>query len=211
LDTKSIVIITIKNNLFYWQNLEDGSTIYSVSVPSGNYSLNELQKELTTLINSVVRPNINSSTLINDVYTYNTNYTVINIDQGKNTFSIQFFQRVILSSAIFKDASVYPDGFSRATITYKNHGLIVGNIITFSNVIGTDEIPAVNLNGNFTIETVIDINTFLIKLDRFNNDISIGNTNGGTAINLLIPIQSRLLFNVPNTMGNILGFNNVGD
>jgi len=203
--------ITIKNNLFYWQNLEDGSTIYSVSVPSGNYSLNDLQKELTTLINKVVRPNINSSTLVNDVYTYNTNYTVINIDQGKNTFSIQFFQRVILSNAIFKDSSVYPDGFSRATVTYKNHGLIVGNVITFSNVIGTDGIPSVYLNGNFSIETVIDVNTFLIKLDRFNLDTTIANTNGGTAINLLIPIQSRLLFNVPNTMGNILGFNNVGD
>jgi hypothetical protein len=203
--------ITIKNNIFYWQNLEDGSTIYSVSVPSGNYSLNDLQKELTTLINNVVRPNINSSTLVNDVYTYNTNYTVINIDQGKNTFSIQFFQRVILSNAIFKDASVYPDGFSRATVTYKNHGLIVGNVITFSNVIGTDGIPSMYLNGNFSIETVIDINTFLIKLDRFNLDPTIANTNGGTAINLLIPIQSRLLFNVPNTMGNILGFNNVGD
>ena len=29
--------ISIKNNLFYWQNLSDGNTIYSVSVPSGNY------------------------------------------------------------------------------------------------------------------------------------------------------------------------------
>jgi hypothetical protein len=203
--------VSIQNNLFYWQNLADGATIYSVSVPSGNYNLNDLQIKLTSLINSVVRPNIDSSVLVNDVYTYNTNYSVITINQNQNTFSIQFFQRVILSNAIFKDSSVYPDGFSRATVTYKNHGLIVGNIITFSNVIGTDGIPSVNLNGDFMIETVIDINTFLIKLDRFNSDSNITNTNGGTAINLLIPIQSRLLFNVPNTIGNVLGFNNVGD
>jgi hypothetical protein len=203
--------ISIQNNLFFWQNLADGETIYSISVPSGNYNLNDLQIKLTSLINNVVRPNIDSSVLVNDVYTYNTNYCVVNINQNQNTFSIQFFQRVILSNSIFKDSSVYPDGFSRATVTYKNHGLIVGNIITFSNVIGTDGIPSVNLNGNFAIETVIDINTFLIRLDRFNSDSSIVNTNGGTAINLLIPIQSRLLFNVPNTIGNVLGFNNVGD
>jgi hypothetical protein len=203
--------ISIKNNLFYWQNLSDGNIIYSVAVPSGNYSLTDLQIELTSLINSVVRPNINSNILVNDIYTYNTNYSVITIDQNKNTFSIQFFQRVILSNAIFKDTTIYPDGFTRVTITYKNHGLIVGNVITFSNVIGTDGIPTINLNGNFTIETVIDINTFLIKLDRFNSDTTIGNTNGGTAINILLPIQSRLLFNVPNTIGNVLGFNNIGD
>ena len=203
--------IGIQNNLFYWQNLADGNTIYSVAVPSGNYNLIDLQTELTTLINQVVRPNIDSSVLVNDIYTYNTNYAVVTINQNKNTFSVQFFQRVILSSAIFKDSTVYPDGFSRATVTYKNHGLVVGNVLTFSNVIGTDGIPAVNLNGNFAIETVIDINTFLIRLDRFNIDPSIGNTNGGSAINVLLPIQSRLLFNVPNTIGNVLGFNNVGD
>lgn len=203
--------INIQNNLFYWQNLADGNIIYSVAVPSGNYNLTDLQLELTSLINTVVRPNIDSNILVNDVYTYNTNYSVITIDQNKNTFSIQFFQRVILSNAIFKDTTIYPDGFTRITITYKNHGLIVGNILTFSNVIGTDGIPSINLNGNFIIETVIDINTFLIKLDRFNTDTNITNTNGGTAINLLIPIQSRLLFNVPNTIGNVLGFNNIGD
>jgi hypothetical protein len=203
--------ISIKNNLFYWQNLSDGNTIYSVSVPSGNYNLPDLKTQLTTLINKVIRPNIDSTILVNDAYTYNTNYAVIDINQNQNIFSIQFFQRVILTNAIFKDTTVYPDGFTRAIVTYKNHGLIVGNVITFSNVLGTDEIPTENLNGNFIIETVIDINTFLIKLDRFNNVTSTSTTNGGTAINLLLPIQSRLLFNVPNTIGRVLGFNNVGD
>jgi hypothetical protein len=203
--------INIQNNLFYWQNLRDGDTIYSVSIPSGNYSLTDLQSELTELINKVVRPNIDSTTLINDVYTYNTNYAIININQSQNTFCIQFYQKVILTSAILKDPTTYDDGFSRVTIIYKNHGLIEGNIIILSNVLGTDGIPSVNLNGNFTIESIIDVNTFIIKLDRFNSEIQTSNTSGGTAINVLIPIQSRLLFNVPNTIGTVLGFNNVGD
>jgi hypothetical protein len=203
--------ISIKNNLFYWQNLADGNTLYSVSVPSGNYTMSDLQTQLTTLINRVIRPNIDSSILVNDIYTYNTNYAVVNINQNQNTFSIEFFQRIILSKSIFKDTTVYPDGFTRVIVTYKNHGLIVGNVLIFSNVIGTDKIPTNNLNGSFTIETIIDINTFLIKLDRFNDDPAIDNTNGGTAINVLVPIQSRLLFNVPNTIGNVLGFANIGD
>jgi hypothetical protein len=203
-------LVNPQNNLFYWQNLADGNTIYSVTVPSGNYSLSDLATQLSELINKTTRPNIDSSKLINSIYTYNTNYSVVNINQVQNTFSIQFYQNVILSNAIFKSKTVYSDGFTRILINYPNHTLIAGNSLTLSNVIGTENIPAQYLNGTFIIEEVIDVNTFTIKLDRFNADNS-DSTNGGTAIRLLVPIQSRLLFNIPNTIGNVLGFNNVGD
>jgi len=203
-------LVNTQNNLFYWQNLADGDTIYSVSLPSGNYALSELGTQLTTLINKTTRSNIDSSILINTIYTYNTNYAIANINEIQNTFSIQFYQNVILSNAIFKSKIQYLDGFTRVLVTYTNHTLVAGNEITFSNVIGTENIPNSYLNGTFTLEEVIDANTFTIKLDRYNDDTS-GNTNGGTAIKLLVPIQARLLFNVPNTIGNVLGFNNVGD
>jgi len=202
--------INIQNNLFYWQNLPDGNTVYSVALPTGNYTLTNIQDKLTNLINSTSRPNIDSTQLVNNIYSFNTNKAVVTIDQVKNSFSIQFFQDVILNNAIFKSTIIYPDGFTRIIVTYINHNLIVGNILTFSNVIATEGIPADYLNGSFPIEEVIDNNTFTIKLKRFNSDTST-NTNGGTAINLLVPIQSRLLFDKPNTIGNILGFNNVGD
>ena len=203
--------ISIQNNLFYWQNLADGSTIYSVALPSGNYGLVDLATQLTTLINDTVRTNIDSTTLINNIFTNNKNYAVVKINQVQNTFNIQFYQNIILSKAIFKSTVVYPDGFIRIIVTYTNHQLIAGNLLTFSNVIGTESIPAEYLNGTFPIESIIDTNTFTIKLDRYNDDTVNNNTNGGTAIKVLVPIQARLLFNIPNTIGKVLGFNNVGD
>jgi len=202
--------ITIQNNLFYWQNLADGDNIYSVALPSGNYGLADLATQLTTLINKTVRNNINSTELVNTIYTYNTNYAIVNTNQIQNTFSIEFYQYIILTKAIVKSTILYADGFTRIIVSYIKHSLTVGNMLTFSNVIATDNIPAQYLNGTFPIEEVIDENTFTIKLNRFNNDDS-GSTNGGTAINVLVPIKARLLFNVPNTIGNVLGFNNVGD
>ena len=202
--------ISIQNNLFYWQNLADGNTIYSIAVPSGNYGLSDLAAQLTSLINKTIRTNIDSTTLVNSIYTYNNNYAIVNINQVQNTFNIKFYQNIILTNAIFKSTVVYSDGFTRIIVTYTNHMLISGNTLTFSNVVATDGIPAEYLNGTFTIEQIIDLNTFTIKLNRFNSDTST-NTNGGTAINVLVPIQARLLFNVPNTIGNVLGFNNVGD
>ena len=202
--------IGIQNNLLYWQNLADGATIYSVQIPTGNYTLSELQTEIQNQIETVIRPNINSTELVNNIYTYNNNIATVTIDEVKNSFTIQFFQKVILSNAIFKSKLVYADGFTRITVSYTNHALNAGDTINISGAIGTDEIPTSYLNGNFVIESVIDANTFSIKLARFNNDTSIGYTNGGTAITILHPIYSRLLFNYPNTIGNILGFANVG-
>jgi hypothetical protein len=203
--------ISIQNNLFYWQNLADGDTIYSVALSTGNYSISDLAVELEKLINSTIRPNIDSTKLINSIYTYNTNYAVVSINSIQNTFSIQFYQNIILSDAIFKSKIVYPDGFVRVIVTYTNHSLVAGNTLTFSNVLGTDNIPTQYLNGTFTIEEIIDLNTFTFKLDRYNDDINSSNTNGGTAIKVLVPIQARLLFNKPNTIGKVLGFDNVGD
>jgi phage anti-repressor protein len=202
--------ISIQNNLFYWQNLADGDTLYSVSLPTGNYRMSDLAIALEKLINSIIRPNIDSTQLVNSIYTYNTNYSVVNVNPIQNTFSIEFYQNIILSNAIFKSKIVYPDGFTRILVTYTNHCLVAGNKLTFSNVLGTDSIPAEYLNGSFFVEQIIDANTFTIKLDRFNDDSST-TTNGGTAIKILVPIQARLLFNKPNTIGNVLGFNNVGD
>jgi len=199
-----------QNNLFYWQNLNDGNIIYSVALTSGNYSLDQLQQELKTQIELTVRPTIDSTKLINNIYTYNTNRVSINIDKVKNIFEIQFYQESILSKVISKSTISYPDGFTRIILYYTNHTFLVGDVIILSNVIGTDNIPSEYLNGTFTIESVIDPNTITIKLDRFNDDTS-SNTNGGTAIHLLQPIKSRLLFNYQNTIGNILGFNKVGD
>ena len=202
--------VTKQNNLFYWQNLADGNTIYSVAIPTGNYGLSDLQAELTKQIEKTIRPNI-ETVLVNNIYTYNTNQVIINIDAVKNSFTIQFFQEVILKNAIFKSKSVYDDGFTRIIINFINHNLVTGNSIILSNVLSTENIPDTYLNGTFTIESIIDINNFTIKLDRYNDTtLNLTNTNGGTAIHLLHPIKSRLLFNYPNTIGNILGFTNVG-
>jgi hypothetical protein len=202
-----------QNNLFYWQNLSDGNTIYSIAIPTGNYTLPDLQKELTKQIEKVIRPNIDSTKLIDNIYTYNTNKVTIDIDAIKNTFTIQFFQEVILKNAIFKSKLVYDDGFTRIIINFNNHNLVAGNTIILSNVQITENIPEEYLNGTFIIESVIDINTFTIQLNRYNDiiDQTLNSNSGGTAIHLLHPIKSRLLFNYPYTIGKILGFSNVGD
>jgi len=205
--------ISKQNNLFYWQNLADGNTIYNIEIPTGNYDINQLQVELKTQIEKTIRPNI-ETILVNNIYTYNTNKTIISIDSVKNSFTIEFYQQVILKNAIVKSTLLYDDGFTRIIINFINHNLVQGNKIILSNVLSTGNIPDTYLNGTFNIESIIDDNNFIIKLDRY-NDIDTSNTsnnniNGGSAIYLSHPIKSRLLFNYPNTIGNILGFTNVG-
>jgi hypothetical protein len=59
---------------------------------------------------------------------------------------------------------------------------------------------------------VINNDIYLIKLPRFNkiNTDSTQNTGGGNEVQIRYPIKARLLFDKPGTLGNVLGFRNVG-
>jgi hypothetical protein len=45
--------VSMANNKLYWQNLDDGNFIYSVSIPEGNYSQSSLLETLTSAMNNV--------------------------------------------------------------------------------------------------------------------------------------------------------------
>jgi len=202
--------ISKKNNLIYWQNIDDGDYIYSVEITPGNYQIDSLSSEIQSNINLVSRisqNNVNTSTIIY----LNDHYVSINISQPTNTFSISFFTTIILSSAISKSIYSYTDGFNRIIVDHPDHKLNVGDTIVISNAIDTEGVPATALNGTQTIETIIDKDHYQIKLNKYNNSSVLDVTGGGQAITILKPLLTRLLFNYPNTIGSLLGFRNVGE
>lgn len=48
-------LISDNNNKFYWRNLDDGSWIYRISVNPGNYSIDQLAKTLTHMLNNTIK------------------------------------------------------------------------------------------------------------------------------------------------------------
>ena len=208
-----------KNNLLYWQILDDGDYIYNVEITPGNYDATSLQVELSTKISNIDR---NFGSYLNYNLYNNKCIPMININPSNNIFMMQILSNIILSSNIVIYNGSYTDGYIRLNINHPYHNLIIGDQITISgavNVLDVDGllyIPQNIINNVHQVESIIGINNYIIKLPKYNPLSDGGNinktiSNGGNAVNILYSLNIRLLFNYPNTIGNILGFTNLNN
>jgi hypothetical protein len=201
-----------QNNLLYWQNVNDGDYIYSIEVTPGNYSTDDLASEIQNQIIQVPRISQVTNTDPTKIINLNNHFVTINLTQSNNKFTISFYTTAILTKAIKKSTYKYTDGYDRIIVNHINHKLSAGDFILVQYAVATESIPTATLNGTFVIEQIIDTDNYQIKLSKYNSDtFNTDVTGGGDAINLLTPLRSRLLFNTTGTIGDLLGFRNVGD
>jgi len=202
--------ISKQNNLLYWQNVDDGLTEYMITITEGNYSIDDLATEIQAQVVATPRQgqlNVNTSRIIY----LNDHFATVNINQNNNKFEISYYTTVILTQAITKSTYTFSDGFIRIIVNHPNHKLNSGDTIFINNAVDTEEIPSTAMNGTFSIEAIINVDNYQIKLAKFNVSTFNAATGGGDAINILTPLQTRLLFDRVGTIGNLLGFRNVGD
>jgi len=201
---------TKQNNILYWQNAEDCNITYCIHITPGNYSLDDLALEIQTQIINTPRQNQNNVNNLKITY-LDDHFATVKLVQNNNKFEINYYTTVILTKAISKSKFPFSDGYDRILISHPDHKLNSEDIILIQNAIETESIPASILNGTFNIEKIIDQDTYQIKLDKYNIDTNSNSvTGGGNAIKILKPLFTRLLFDKPRTIGNILGFRNVG-
>ena len=158
--------IAKKNNILYWQNIDDGEYIYSVEITPGNYTTDTLATGIQTNINTVPRANQNNTNTTTIIY-LNDHSVNVTINQNTNVFSISFFTTIILSGSITKSTYTFTDGFNRIIVDHPQHKLNAGDSVVIANAIDTESIPASALNGTFTIESVIDTDHYQIKLNKY--------------------------------------------
>lgn len=205
-----------KNNKLYFQVLQDNDYTYEIEITPGNYSTTSLANEIKTEIENLTR-NINSDLLIfndgnNSVLEKSSNFScVVNINQFTDIFSISLFSIVIIIKGITLSNQVYDDQRKRIIINHADHNLSVGDKITIAGASSTSGIPSSVINIEHEIESIIDSNNYVIKLPLHNDSNTTDNNGGGSAINILIPLFFRLLFDKKDTLGNLLGFRNVGE
>lgn len=195
-----------KNNSLYWQILEDGEHIYIINIQDGNYNPTTLQHELTTNINSTIRK---FGYYLNDnIYNYHP-YCITKIILNNNIFQMELYSKVFLLNSISIDSDNYDDNYTRLTIIHNYHNLEIGDTIEIINSNNINDIPASVINGKHIVEYIYNINSYRIKLTRF--EPAQDSISSNNMIQILYPIKFRLLFNYNDTIGNILGFNYVGN
>jgi len=200
-----------KNNAFYWKLRNDGDEVFSIELDPGNYSIDLLKTKLKQKIESIKR---NTMVITNNNISYSyyeNNICNIVIEPEIDFFSIEFFSRIFIPNAIhYKDSSLFDDSISRLIINNPNNRLDIGCKITINNATSTDGIPVDVLNNTFTIEKIIDENTYQVKLPKYTKLTTNIVTNGGSTMSITYPTRSQLLFDKSDTIGDLIGFHNVG-
>jgi hypothetical protein len=212
-------IVGRSNNKIYWNDIDDGDLLYSIEVPTGNYTPQNLETLLESLFFDTAR--INSGENIGATYTPN-HFVQVNIDTNTDITTFESFKEFVLSEPIdevspdiSQDAGQDnnpPDTLYVLTIKHPGHGFATpGKTITISGAIAHLGIPLNTINAQHIVTEIVDSDTYKIQLPRTNLSDTRIDTKGGGNVTILIPDLFRMRFDQPDTLGQVLGFRNPGD
>lgn len=196
------------NNKLYWQNFDDGDTVYTISVPSGTYNASNLISKLSTEINLIERINSTEEEIIYNKFEINGN--IFTSELTFKATSINRLPNSITNDTVEIDNKIY----HRLTIKHPNNFVEVKDEIEIINSNAIGIIPKKQINGFHTIYEVDKLRqTYSVILPPFNENPSPPDPagNGGLGITVETPTKFRFLFNKKDSIGGLLGFKRIGE
>jgi hypothetical protein len=213
-----IVIQKNVNDKLYWKNIQDGQNIYYIVIDEGFYSSDTFINKLKSLMNLVPRYDYTS---LNQSY---NNFDII-LESNIQKITFKPYNLTKLPNSIScKQQVINSIIYYVINIKHSNNFLQINDLITIT---GSESITINNIQENdsyLLIDSSYINNTFKIYSINLNNsyDIILGSndiinttivntqSNGGPNIIVKTPTQVSFLFNYKDTIGNILGFKDVG-
>lgn len=200
------IIVENRNNKLYWQHLDDGDNIYSISISSGNYSASNLITTISDKMNEVERFNSTPESRI-------VNKFEITLNTFTNKIEFKAFSETLLPNSITESKiNIQNKEYFKLDFKHENNFVSVGDTITISNSEAIGSIPKAAINTSHKVYSVNKgDSTYSIILLPFNEITGTSNQKGGSSIKIKTVAKVRFLFNFNDTLGEILNFKNVGD
>lgn len=200
-----------KNNKIYWKHLDDGNNIYSAEIPEGNYDGTNLFSLLQTRMNSIKR--IEST---NERIVYNN--FIIKYNEYTQEVRFNSFKTENIPNSLKVDiVSINSLKYFRLTIIQPNNLVQVGDSITLANASTIGIIGTNIINSTFTVYEINKSNSTysvllgtILQLSASSQLTETITGNGGGGTTTTTKANVSLLFNYPDTIGNIIGFRNSG-
>jgi hypothetical protein len=222
-----IIIRKDVNDKLYWKHIQDGNAIYMLQIDEGFYSTTTLLNKIQTEINKVPRKITNSTTSSTTSSTtgIGTIYNNFDVNLETNINKITFTPYINTNVPNSFNVRLGPIGnelYYFLTINMHQSFVQVGDVITISKATDVTLVTDNNiiiiggsyLNKDFKIyATNPENNTFDVIIGiQSSVTTSIGTTilNGGKDIIIRTKTKVSFLFDRKDTMGDILGFMNVG-
>lgn len=195
-----------KNNKLYWQNIEDGDEIYSIELESGNYTPTNMVNDIIIKTNNLRRKNFTDE---NPSY----NNFEINLDTDKNFISFSSFKIEVLPESISIElVEIDSNFYYQLTVVHPGNFVEVNDVIEISNCNSIDTVPVTVINISHIVYKVNkNFQSYSVILPRFTPNQTKNSGNGGNAITVKSKNLTRFLFDKSDTIGEILGFKNVGE
>lgn len=205
------------NDKLYWKNIDDGNTVYSITLLEGSYTCQTLVNSMLAAFNKT--PRINSTSLF-------PIYNIFDISFEPNNQKISFTSYNIVSSPDSLSITIKTinnNNYYILTGYLKDYNINVNDTIIISNSIDvtfkTDNIYSISSNyinnNNFTVYAVdsnnLTFDIILDKVENINTTVVNNESNGGNDIHIKYKTKISLLFNYSDTFGDILGFKNVSE
>lgn len=176
-----------RNNRFYWQNLDDGDTIYQIELEAGNYSTIEFKTLFENTVKNIPR-NINVANNINSFdLDFGIQMNCITIDINENSDKV-----------IFKSFNVFNPSDE---IYLEKDKLSEINQLCGSVMMNTNELPEQNLVDEEDIYYQYPTGDFFknfpnmnIDCDAYRIKIKFDNTNNILKVGDMIVIENSLNF-----------------
>ena len=199
-----------KNNKLYWKHYDDGNYIYQMDIPEGNYDSTNLISKITSIINTIPRIGSTNASPI---------YNIFDINLNIFTQEIKFYpyKNNNLPNSLSASLSIINNiKYVKITVYHPANLVVVADTILISGALKVGTIIDATLIN--TTQTIYEINiteqtySFLIApLNQITNATNIDLTgNGGPSTIIKTRAKVSFLFNYQDTLGNILGFKNVG-
>lgn len=199
-----------KNNKLYWKHYDDGNYIYQMEIPEGNYDSTNLISKITSIINTIPRIGSTNASPI---------YNIFDINLNIFTQEIKFYpyKNNNLPNSLSASLSIINNiKYVKITVYHPANLVEVADTILISGALKVGTIIDATLIN--TTQTIYEINiteqtySFLIApLNQITNATNIDLTgNGGPSTIIKTRAKVSFLFNYQDTLGNILGFKNVG-
>lgn len=217
--------INKNNNKLYWQNMDDGDYVYSLSVDEGVYDLTDLKTVLQEQFYNTPRiyysrDNIEHTFSKKTTPSYtNHNYVILVVNPSTGVILFKSYRELFLFKPIIAITPEIPLDFTQdqdyliqyvLTIQHPNHGVNVGDTILLSNVVDTMGISSSIISAEHIISAVIDKDTYQVTLPAVNLSTVRNDVKGGVHVGVYVPNMMRLRFDYIDTMGSLLGFRDVG-
>ncbi len=203
-----------QNNKLYFQDIDNGNNIMVIELEAGTYTDTEFITKMEEKFLALERVTDNENSPYDNKF-----HVKINIEKSRDYIEFNNYRKAYLKKSI---VAVTPpinpndgdigEGKYTLTIYHQNHNIkTIGTLLTFGNFIEHLGINAKDLNQTHKVVNIIDVNRYDILLENINLDKTKNITGGGNASYVLVPSLFRFLFNYTDSMGEQIGFRNIGE